>query len=287
MPEVAYVHDAFCPLAEARVSVEDRSYQFGDGVYEVIVAYQGRPWLLQPHLARLRRSADAIEVPFDFDARPLEPIIEEGLRRCEFPEAMVYIQISRGVAPRSHLIPESITPTLVMTFRRLVRLSDEQRHRGVRIMSTPETRWANCYIKAVTLLPNVLARQEARKRGFDDALFVAPNGEVRECTSSNVFMTRDGKLHFPPRTHAVLHGCTQGFLLECAAASDLPVVEHTITLDALRAADEVFISSTTIDVLGVTQIDDRPVADGRVGPITNRLYQTFRERVLSACRPGV
>jgi D-alanine transaminase len=196
---------------------------------------------------------------------------------------MVYIQVSRGVAPRSHIIPDDITPTLVMTFRPLVPLPEAIRLRGAKIMTMADTRWANCFIKAVTLLPNVLARHAARKKGFDDALFVAADGEVREGTSSNVFLARNGRLLFPPRTHSVLHGCTQGFLLECAAAIELPVVEERITRDALHAADEVFISSTTIEVLGVTQIDEHRVGDGRVGPITQRLHNTFRQGVRTAC----
>jgi len=283
MPELAYVNGVYGPIHEAKVSIEDRGFQFGDGIYEVVVAYQGRPWLLDAHLQRMRRSAQAIELAYDFDAHPIAPIIVEGLRRSGLSDALIYIQLTRGAAPRSHLIPDDIVPTLVMTFRPLVPIPDELRNRGARIITVPDTRWANCFIKSVMLLPNVLARHEARRRGFDDALFVTETGEVRECTSSNIFLARNRRLLFPPRTHAVLHGCTQGFLLECAASIELPVEEDVITLDTLLSANEVFISSTSVDVLGVTQINTQVIGDGRVGPLTRKLYQTFHDKKQTAC----
>ena len=145
-------------------------------------------------------------------------------------------------------------------------------------MVVSDDRWRNCSIKATTLLPNVLARHAARKRGFDDALFVSASGEVRECTSANVFMVKGAALHFPPRTESVLHGITQNFLFECAREVDVAVDEKPISLDTLKAADEVFLSSTTHEVLGITQIDEFAVADRQVGPVTKRLYEAFVRR---------
>ncbi len=279
MPELAYLNGTFSPIVEAKVSIEDRGFQFGDGVYEVVVAYDGRLFLLEPHMRRLRRSCAAIRLEYDFDANPLEPIIVDGLRRSRFPDALIYIQLTRGVAPRAHEIPEKSTPTVVMTFKRLPTLPEGLRQRGARVITTLDTRWANCYVKAITLLPNVLAKHEAMRRGYDDAIFVTETGEVRECTSSNIFIAEGGQLRIPPRTESILHGVTQGFLLECTAAIGLTVEESVIDLEALRAADEVFMSATTVEALGITSIDDRPVADGRVGPITHRMYQEFKKHV--------
>jgi D-alanine transaminase len=276
---LAYLNGVFIPIAEAKVSIEDRGFQFGDGIYEVVAAYGGRPFLLDRHMARLRRSAQAIGLEYDFDRTPLEPIVFEGLQRCGIQEAMVYIQLTRGVAPRSHVIPKGLTPTLVMTFRRLPMVPDELRERGARLMTVPETRWAHCFIKAVTLLPNVLAKNEAIRAGYDDALFVTADGEVRECTSSNIFAVHGRRLRWPSRTEAVLHGVTQAFILESAATLDLSMQEESIYRDALFSADEVFISSTAVEVLGVTSIDGRPIGTGRVGPITRAIHQAFRERV--------
>lgn len=279
MPEIAYVNGEFGPVADAKVSIEDRGYQFGDGIYEVLVAYGDGIFLLEPHIQRMRRSAATIRIDYDFDAAPLDPIITEGLKRSAFSQTMIYVQLTRGVAPRSHEIPQGMTPTLVMTFKPLTPWPDELRRNGVKIMTVPDVRWANCFVKAITLLPNILAKHEAAAQGFDDALFVSPEGEVRECTSANVFVVKNGRLRFPPRTHSVLHGITQGFLLECAEAIDVAADERAISLDTLRDADEVFMSSTRVDVLGITQIDDRPVGDGRVGPVTQALYRQFSERI--------
>lgn len=282
MPELAYLNGEFGPIADAKVSIEDRGFQFGDAVYEVIVAYDGQPFLMEPHLARLRRSLAAIGIEFDPGRSSLESAIREGVRRCGFPDAMVYIQISRGAAPRSHSIPEGMTPTVVMTFKALPAIPDELRERGASVITTRDIRWAYCYVKAVTLLPNILAKNDALRRGYDDAIFVAESGEVRECTSANVFIARNGSLLMPPRTESVLHGITQGYLLECADAIGWEVKEQTFDLAALRTADEAFMSGTISEVLGITKIDDRPIGDGNVGPMTKRLYGEFMRRARPA-----
>lgn len=279
MPELAYINGVFCPIGEAMVSIDDRGFQFGDGVYEVILSYNGHLFQLEPHMQRLRRSADAVKLTYDFDARPLEPIIREGVERCEFSDAMVYVQLTRGVAPRDHTIPDDCTPTVVMTFRARPQISSQMRIEGVSLMTLLDTRWANCYVKAITLLPNVLAKTEAVRRGYYDVVFVTAAGEVRECSSSNIFIVRDGRLVFPPRTESVLHGVTQRFLLECATGIDVPVDEKVFHVDSLRGADEVFMSGTVVEVLGVTSIDDQPIADGKVGPVTRSMYAEFQRRL--------
>jgi len=282
MPEIAYVNGIFSDIASARVSIEDRGFQFGDGVYEVAVVYGGEPFLLAEHMARLRLSCDAIRLAYDFDANPLEPLIEEGLRRSGFADAMVYVQITRGVAPRHHSIPCNLTPTVVMTFKALPRVPQELRKRGAKLMTIRDNRWANCYVKATTLLPNVLAKDEALRLEFDDAVFVTDDGEVRECTAANIFIVEDGRLVFPPRNQSVLHGITQGYLLVCAEAIGLAVEERGFRVEALYAADEVFMSSTTMEVLGVTSVDGKRIADGRVGTLTKRLLEEFRRRARAA-----
>jgi D-alanine transaminase len=278
MPELAYVNGTYSPVSDAKVSIEDRGFQFGDGVYEVIVAYNGRPFLLERHLQRLRESLLGIELSFDFSVHPIERLVEDGLRRSELRDALIYVQITRGAASRGHLIPPGLAPTVVMTIKPLVRVPDELRRRGARVITTLDNRWSNCYIKAITLLPNILARNAAARRGYDDAIFVTASGEVRECTASNIFVISDGALSIPPRNQSVLHGVTQGFLIELAAAIGLPLHEEVVILDSLRRADEVFLSGTASEVLPITSIDDRPVGDGTVGPITRRLYDEFLRR---------
>ncbi len=275
MGELAYVNGVFGPIGGANVSIEDRGFQFGDGIYEVIAAYDGNLFLVEKHMQRLRRSAAGILLDYDFEGRPLEPIIAEGLRRSELREALIYVQITRGAAPRSHAIPAGLTPTVVMTFKSLPRLPEGLRERGARVITTLDNRWANCYIKAITLLPNVLAKNGAIQRGYDDAIFMTAEGEVRECTSANIFIVSAGTLLIPPRNESILHGVTQGFLIELASAIGLSVHEQVVRLESLRGADEVFMSGTAAEVLGITSIDDTSVGDGRVGSITRRLYKEF------------
>ncbi len=279
MTEIAYANGEFLPVGEAKVSIDDRGFQFGDGIYEVLVAYGGRPFLMQEHLKRLQRSASAIGLDLGRIPHPLEPIILEGISRSGLGEALVYIQITRGVAPRSHAIPENLVPTVVMTFRELPVVPDEVRSRGVKVMTALDQRWANCRVKAITLLPNVLAKSEALRRGYHDAIFVTASGEVRECTSANLFIVHGSTLRIPRRTESILHGVTQGFLLDCAAAVDLKVEEQACDLETLRSADEVFMSGTTVEVLAITSIDDQPVGRGCVGPITERVHEEFRSQV--------
>jgi len=278
MGELAYVNGVFGGVGEAKVSIEDRGFQFGDAIYEVIVAYGGRLFLLERHMQRLRRSAAGIALSYDFDGRPLEPIIVEGLRRSELGDALIYIQLTRGVAPRSHVVPAGLTPTVVMTFKPLLPLAGDFRTRGAKVIRALDTRWANCYIKATTLLPNVLAKNDALRRGYDDVIFVTADGEVRECTAANIFLVKGGHLLFPPRNESILHGVTQGFLIECAEAIGVSVREEPIPVESLRRAEEVFMSGTAAEVLAITSIDDRAVGDGRVGPITQRLYDEFLRR---------
>ncbi|GIK17418.1 MAG: D-alanine aminotransferase [Planctomycetota bacterium] len=277
MQEVAYVNGVFCPMDQAKVSINDRGFQYGDSIYEVIAAYAGRPFQLEAHLDRLRASLEALSIPLDLSTLKIESVIREGLRRCGFEEAMAYIQISRGEAPRSHIPPADIKPTIVMTFRALPPVPAALRKHGASIMTAPEIRWAKCYIKATTLLPNVLTRMQARAAGFHDAIFVADGGDVREGTSSNVALVRGGRLLFPCRDQSILHGVTLLTVTECAAHLDIPWDERPVNVRELLTADEVFLTSTTEEVLPVTRIDGNPIGDGDVGPITRRMMETYAD----------
>ncbi len=278
MPELAYCRGAFGPISDATVSIEDRGFQFGDGVYEVIVAYSGALFQAEQHMARLRCSLQAVEIDYDFDAAPLVPIIEEGLRLSGLSDAMIYIQITRGATSRIHHPPSDMTPTVVMTFKAFPKLSTELRERGVSMITLEDQRWAKCYVKAVTLLPNVLAKMEARRRGCDDAILIAPDGNVRECTSANVFIVTGNTLVFPPRDQSVLHGVTQAFVLTCAESIGLSYEERAFDVAELQSAAEVITSSTSVEVLGVTTINSAAVADGQVGDVTRRLQREFLRR---------
>ncbi len=282
MPELAYVNEVFGPTGEARVSIEDRGFQFADGVYEVIVSYDGRLFRLEQHLERLQRSCDGIQMPFDVAVSGLAGVIAEGVRRSGFPDAMAYVQVTRGAGPRSHQYSPSLTPTVVATFRPRPITSARLADGGASVRTVPDERWSNCHIKSIALLPNVLAKNAAARDGFDDALFVGPDGDVREATTANVFMVKAGQLVTPPCSNRILHGVTRAYILECAARAGIPFVERPVQRAELTAADEIFLSNTTAEILPVTKLDAAPVGAGGPGPITRALQDAFRAGIRSA-----
>jgi D-alanine transaminase len=277
MPEIAYVNGEYCDIADAKVSVEDRGFQFADGVYEVIVAMDGRPFRLEPHLERLKRSAEGIALEIDFERLNLCGMIDEGIRRSGFKDVMIYLQVTRGVASRDHVHPDGLEPTVVATFKPKPVYDPALRARGVALQTVADIRWQMCWVKSIALLPNVVLKNAARRAGFHDAIIVGADGNVRETTCTNVFMVKEGVLHTPPATDRILHGITRGFIVECAQSIDIPCKEADMTVPDLLAADEVFISSTTVDVMPVTSIDGKTIGTGRPGPIVGRLLDCFRE----------
>ncbi|HEY3244998.1 MAG TPA: aminotransferase class IV [Phycisphaerae bacterium] len=276
MPELAYVNGVFGPIGEACVSIEDRGFQFADGVYEVIVAYAGRLFRLERHLARLQRSCDALQIKYEVVASGIGDMIREGLRRSDIPEAMVYVQVTRGAGPRSHLYADGLRPTVVATVRPRPVLPPQVRQSGVGIKITTDPRWAHCDIKSIALLPNVLAKNEAVRAGFDDALFIGSDGEVREATTANFFMVQDGQLVTPPLSNRILHGVTRAYILECARAIDIPAHERRIERQELDHASEIFLSNTTSEIIPVTRVEHAAVGNGQCGPITQRLHARFQ-----------
>ncbi len=188
MPELAYVNGAFCKLSEATVSIQDRGFQFADGVYEVVIAFGQRIFRLPDHLARLKRSLEAIRLPIERCRLDFEAMIREGIRRAGFESTLVYVQVTRGRCPRVHVATDPGPATVVATFTERKPLERELRAHGLSVCTTEDIRWARCAVKSTALLPNVLAKAEALDAGYDDAVFVAPDGEVREATAANVFI---------------------------------------------------------------------------------------------------
>jgi D-alanine transaminase len=280
MPEIAYVNGVFGPLAEARVSIEDRGFQFADGIYEVLVCPGGRPFRMAEHLARLRRSAEGINLPLDLAALDLPGIVAEGVKRCGFADVMAYVQITRGVAARDHVFPQEFKPTVVATFKAKPVIAPAVRQQGVALETTPDIRWDKCYIKSTALLANVLMKNAARRRGRHDAIIVGRDGFVRETTCANVFMVKGGRVITPPASEHILHGVTRSYVLECTAKLRLATEERDFTVEEMLKADEVFITSTTQDVLAARMIDDQQIGAGRCGPIAERLNACFREGML-------
>ncbi len=278
MPAIGFVNGTFMPLEQATVSVEDRGYQFGDGVYEVIRTYRGTPFRVEAHMARLERSAKALGLPMPYSNREWNELVAEGLKRAGFAESKVYIQLTRGVAPRDHAFPAESRPTVVMTIRELRPLAQAICDAGVEAITFDDIRWGRCDIKSVNLLANVLARQRAKEAGVFEAIFVR-DGTVTEGSVSNVMIARAGCVITAPEGPRILSGVTRSMVLDLARREQLPVEERTVVLEELRQADEVFLCGTTVEVLPVVRIDGRDVGTGKPGPVAARLGEWFKQAV--------
>lgn len=276
MPEVAFVNGRFVPLEQAVVPIEDRGFQFGDGVYEVVATYGGRPYAMEEHMQRLERSLGELRLDFDPRAYGLEHIIGEGIAQSGFDEALVYVQVTRGVAPRHHEFPAGgVRPTVVMTVKELHRPAPELHRAGVRVITQPDLRWKRCDIKSICLLPNILAKQVAHEAGAFEALLVDAEGRVTEGSSTSAFCVHAGELCTAPSGPHILPSITRGILLRLALELDIPVREAFCTLADYLRADEVFLAGTSTEALAVVQIDEHCVGDGRPGPLTRRIREAF------------
>lgn len=278
MPNVAFINGAFMPLAEANVSIEDRGFQFGDGVYEVIRTYKGRPFSIEAHLARLDRSAAALDLTQPYSRAEWTGHVLEGVKRAAYPEAKIYLQITRGVAPRDHAYSDEATPTVVMTVREFHPLDRSMQATGVEAMTTEDIRWGRCDIKSVNLLANVLARQQVKQARVFEAILVNA-GLVTEGAVSNVMVVQGGTVVTAPEGPRILSGVTRAIVLDLALSEGVPTQERFVSQSDLYAADEVFLTGTTVEVLAVIRVDGKVIGNGRPGPITQRLAASFASRV--------
>lgn len=280
MPDVGFLNGRFLPLQDVVVSVEDRGFQFGDGVYEVVRTYQGAPFQLEAHLFRLERSAAALSLPQPFPNVSWAAYIAEGLRMADYSESKLYLQLTRGVAPRNHVFPHHVSPTAVMTIQELHPLEDVRYTSGVRAITFKDLRWGRCDIKSLNLLPNVLAKQRAQEAGAFEAIFIR-RGRVTEGAASNIFLVVQGMLITPVEGPFILSGITRKVVIELAQDTGITVEERSVRVHELFQADEVFITGTTIEVLAITELDGRRIGKGRPGSLTLWLREMFRKAVES------
>ena len=285
MPNIAYVNGQFSPLEEATISIEDRGFQFGDGVYEVVRTYGGVPFRLHDHLLRLESSARAVSIPVPFSRTDCEALIREGLQRSAFVSCLVYIQLTRGVAPRTHLFPSPAKPTAVMTFREIPETDGVLHRQGVSAVTLPDLRWGRCSVKSLNLLANVLAKQEARDAGAMEAILVK-DGLVTEGCSSNVCLVRDGTIVTPPLSDQLLAGVTRAVVLELARKDGIVVDEREVLQEELARADELFLIGTTIEVLPVSRLNGVSVGHRVPGTVTQAMSDAFQRCILAETGPG-
>ena len=276
MPDIAFANGVFLPLAEATVSVEDRGFQFGDGVYELLRVYRRVPLRPLDHLARLERSARALGIALPFDTARWMSVITEAVHRSDYSEAKVYIQVTRGVAPRDHTYSATLVPTVIITVRALAPPVESLYTDGTDVVTVPDLRWGRCDIKSVNLLANVLAKQQARNAGAFEAVFVR-DGFVLEGATSNVMAVHGGSLVTPPEGPLLLSGVTRHLALQLAREAGISLAERPLQETDLYTAGEVFLTGTTIEILPVIRINGRCIGGGFPGPITKELMARFRK----------
>lgn len=274
----AWVDGEFLPLSQARVPVEDRGYLFGDGVYEVIACFDGRFLDLQPHLARLARSAAAIEIALPLPLPELEQLVRELYLRNPYRNATLYLQVTRGVGPRSHQIDPAMAPKLTMFAQQMPQPDAEKLARGVAAITRPDIRWQRCDIKAVSLLAAVLGRLEASRANVDETIWIGETGELREGCASNIFAVIDGVLTTHPADNHILGGIVRDLALRLAGDLGIPAVERPWHLDE-PGISECLLTSTGSILLPLTRIDGQTIGDGRPGPIAARLRHAIAAHI--------
>jgi D-alanine transaminase len=281
MSRIAYVNGTYRPLSDAAVHVEDRGYQFADGVYEVIYRHDSRLIDMDLHLARLDRSLRELAIRPPVTHAALLAILHEVARRNRLASGLLYIQVTRGVAPRLHAFPPAATkPTFVVTMRRAPPFPTSLAAWQGAAITLPDQRWGRCDIKSVSLLPNILAKEQARQAGALEAIFYDRDNLVTEGASTSVFIVDEaGTLRTRPLSNSILPGCTRAALIADLAEMGIPYEERAFSLSELRAAQEIFLTAATTFVKPVTSLDGSPVGDGIPGPVTERLFSLVRDHI--------
>jgi D-alanine transaminase len=280
MSRIAYVNGQYVPHLSAAVHIEDRGYQFSDGVYEVIAIHKGKLIDMDGHIVRLTRSLDELEMAWPVSPRALDVIIKQVIRRNRIRDGIVYMQITRGVAPRNHSFPAHHNSALVVTAKRFPPFDFDAANKGVDVITTPEIRWQRRDIKTVSLLGNCLAKEKASRAGCYEAWFVEDDGKITEGTSSNAWIvTAEGDLVTRDASNAILNGITRLSIMKVATEHGIDFVERAFSVDEAKNAKEAFVSSTTSFVKPVIHIDGDPVGDGKAGPLSTKLLTYFGEHM--------
>jgi D-alanine transaminase len=278
MSRVAYVNGQYQPHGQAVIHVEDRGFQFADGVYEVWSVFDGRMADFDGHMTRLHRSLNELRIPIPMTREALERVLKETVRRNRVREGLVYIQVTRGTARRDHPFPTEGTPPSVVVTARSLPLSkgNAAAAKGVAVITHPDIRWGRCDIKTVGLLPNVLAKQAARERGAAEAWMVDEMGLVTEGSSTNAWIVDEGgKLRTRDTQANILHGITRAAVLALAADEDIEVEERAFSVDEVKRAKEAFYTSASGFVMPAVSIDGVKIGDGKPGPVATKLRALY------------
>ncbi|AOY00482.1 D-amino acid aminotransferase [Jeongeupia sp. USM3] len=272
----AYLNGRFAPLDDLSVPVLDRGFLFGDGVYEMIPVYSRKPFRLGQHLDRLAASLAAVQIANPHTQAEWREIVETLISRQPFDDQSIYLQVTRGAAyPRNHAFPADATPTVFLLADPLTRPAPAHVADGIAAITQADVRWLRCNVKAISLLANVLAKQTAVDAGVAETVLLR-DGLLIEGSASNIFVVRDGVLLAPPPSHLMLTGITYDLVLELAAKHGLPHQVREVSEAELRSADEVWLTSSSKEVLAIVTLDGRPVGNGVPGPIYKAMYRHYQ-----------
>ena len=280
-----YLNGEFLPLGNAKISVLDRGFIYGDGVYEVVPVYERRPFRMPHHLARLQYSLDGIRLANPHANTQWEALIADLIGRQPYADQAVYLQITRGVAKRDHAFPASVVPTVFMMSNPLVVPSREQVERGVAVVTAQDNRWLRCDLKTTSLLGNVLMRQLAVDHDAIETVMFR-DGHLTEASASNVLIVRDGRVIAPPKDNLILPGITYDATLEVAKSVGVVLDVRAIPHAEAMAADEMWLSSSTKEVLAITTVDGKPFGGGKPGPVFRRVWEAFQKAKTGAAVPA-
>ena len=277
--QTVHLNGSFLPLADAKIPVLDRGFIYGDGVYEVVPVYGRRPFRMPQHLKRLQYSLDGIRLTNPHPAQTWTSLIAELIERQPFTDQAVYLQVTRGVAKRDHAFPQGVPPTVFMMSNPLVLPTREQVEHGVAVVTAQDNRWLRCDLKTTSLLGNVLMRQLAVEHGAVETVMFR-DGHLTEASASNVLIVRDGVVIAPPKDNLILPGITYDATFEIAHGAGVPLEVRAVTHAEAMGADEMWLSSSTKEVLAVTTIDGRPLHGGEPGPVFRRVHAAFQKAKL-------
>jgi len=273
---IVYLNGRFLPIEEAKIPVLDRGFIYGDGVYELIPVYKRRPFRLPQHLARLQHSLDGIRLANPHTEAEWTSIVSELVARQPFEDQGVYFQVTRGVAKRDHTFPAGVAATVFMMGNPLSTPSAEQVEKGVAVVTADDNRWQRCDLKTISLVGNVLMRQLAADAGAVETVMFR-DGNLTEASASNVLVVMHGVIVAPPKDNLILPGITYGAVYEFARAAGMPFEMRPLSRAEVQAADEMWLSSSTKEVIAVTTMDGRPFSTGIPGPVFRKMYALFQE----------
>lgn len=285
MAQTVYLNGKFLPIEEAAVPVLDRGFIFGDGVYEMIPVYSRHAFRLQEHIRRLEQSLAALRIENPHSAHEWEALLLALIEKNAGEDQSLYLQVTRGPAPRDHAFPQTSVPTVFMMSNPLIVSTREQYEHGIAAISTPDIRWDRCDIKAISLLPNVLMRQMAVDAGAVEAVMFR-DGILTEGAASNILAVEAGVILAPPKDQHMLPGITYDLILELAEAHAIPVEIGYFEEARIRAADELWITSSTKEVLAIVTLDGQPIGNGQPGPMFRRMYQLYQDYKNQVMRHG-